>query len=112
MDWRKIQEGKNTRWSLKHLVCTEQQYKELLVLREYLIKLTPSNAEPFLELDEVCIKLGLPAVEKFILYNTYSDQCSTKPLCSMLRVLDVSPRLIWVEHYICLYEQFYFTSKP
>lgn len=106
MDWRTIQEGKDTRWSLKNLVCTEKQYKELLVLRDYLLHLTPSNAEPCLELDSICIKLGLPAVEKFMLFNTYFYQCSPKPLCSMLKVLDISPRLIWVEHYICLYEQF------
>lgn len=102
--WRKIEEGKRTLWSLKNIVVTEVQYKELLKIRKYLLDLTPSNCTPLMELDELCVLLKCPKVASLILYQTHSPHCSVKPLCSMLKVLDIAPRLIWVEHYICLYE--------
>ena len=105
MDWRLIEKGKKTLWSLKDLVCTHEQYVELLILRDYLLKLTPNTAPYFRELNEVCLKLELSNLERFIAYHTYSEMCSKLPLCSMFKELDISPKLIWIEHYICLYEQ-------
>ena len=109
MDWKLIKEGQNTRWSLKDLVVTEEQYFELLILRNYLLHLRTKQGksllEPILELQDLCLKLELPYIQPFIAYHTYSERCSKLPLCSLSRELDISPRLIWIEHYICLYEQ-------
>jgi len=108
-NWRLIKEGQNTRWSLSNLIVNKEQYFELLILRNYLLHLRTKEGRdllnPMLELQDLCLMLELSDIQTFMLNHTHSERCSKLPLCSLTRELDLSPRLIWIEHYICLYEQ-------